>query len=51
MKIKEKEIYNIKIHAHVYINPVFGEKLRLVSFKKSFHIQLYLLLCCVPQVT
>ena len=43
MKIKET-----KIHAHDYINPFFGERLRLVSFKKSFHMQLYLLLCCVP---
>ena len=51
MKIKESEISKIKIHAHVYINLFFCEKLRLVSFKKSFHIQLYLLLCCVPRVT
>jgi len=24
MKFKESEIENIKIHAHVYINPLFG---------------------------
>ena len=29
----------------------FCEKLRLVSFKKLFHTQLYLFICCVPRVT
>jgi len=60
MKNKETEFKNIKIYAHVYMNPVFGgslykscfwEKLMLVSFQKSFHMQLYMLLCCFPCVT
>jgi len=29
----------------------FWEKLRLVSFKNSFHMPLYLFICCVPRVT
>jgi len=33
MKIKETEIENIKIHAHVYINLFWGD-VRIVSFKK-----------------
>ena len=41
MKIKEAEISNIKIHAHVY-KSIFGEKLKLVSYKKSFPIPVML---------
>ena len=50
MKIKENEIKNITIHAHVYIIRLWGSK-SLESFRKSFHVQLYLLLCCFPRVT
>ena len=28
MKIKETKIENIKIHAHVYINPFFGGEVK-----------------------
>jgi len=42
MKIKEAEISNIKIHAHVY-KSIFGEKLKLVSYKKSFLIPVVML--------
>jgi len=51
MKIKESD-RNLK-HENSCIcvyKSVFGEKLRIVYFKKSFHMQLYLLLRCVPQV-